>query len=192
MVLSDRMDRLCVDEVTYLLLLDSRTEVTGYAGTLLSEYRPDLIEVYDEENYREQVHSLIWQSGQVLCHSSQANEQNMVRSGELTVSSIRFETYGAVLAQWHDYRVLMLTSGTDCETLPEEWTDCDILIVNGKILHQERVSYRMKMISDGPGKNDGSADGNDNVYYTGDGYHLSMEVSPDGTELLRRDKNWLC
>ena len=187
---SNYLEALNIDKISYLLLTDSKNKTSMYANELLTNFGAANVEVYNEEKYYDNVQILIDQSDNVIKRFSKADYYNTTHIGSLEISSNTYKGRSFVYADIDGFRVLVCKDGTDCALLPKKFTSCDILIVNGTIKNNSAIIRNNVFIADSVA-NIGKYKWfeNDNTYSTDSG-SVSVKIVGDHYS-IRRESVWL-
>lgn len=191
--LSDYLDGTLTSEVSLLLLTDNRYGISNNAGDILENYTVELLEVYDEESYKESVRSSFVLAENKLSHISERSPYNRLVIDDTVTESFVSGENRAVLADIHGLRILLCTDRTDCEQLPQKWKKVDYLIVNGRVFHTSEIDCETIIIT---GKSVDEITGKayekkDRVYYTFNGGNVIIRADKNNNTQIRRDDLWL-
>lgn len=187
---NEHLEALNINKLSYLLLINNKRAAVSYAHELLRDFGTYVVEVYNEEQYYENLHSLINQSDNIICRSPISDSYNTTHIGNMEISSNVFKKGGFVYADIDGFRILVCTDGTDCVLIPENFKQCDILIINGTVSNSERIVRSNVFIAD---RADNSKEytllSNDRVYIS-DGGSLSVKLY-NNRYSIRRESVWL-
>ncbi len=192
-ILTDVLEASLTDYITYMLLPDSDSSVSLYADDILSEYDVGSIEIYNEESFYENVDYYIKRNDNTIFRTDSDIKGNKTVIGDVVINSICTEELHAVFADIGGFRLLICYSGSDLSTLCEEYTDCDVMIINGKIKNPDAVSCGKLIVSDSLKNNRRykKIPQDENIIMTYDGGNIAVSIYGDRHYELRRENNWL-
>ena len=183
---TDYLDAADIRSIRYLLLTDGTRQTSCYARRLMTDYPVDTAEVYDEGNYTEELHTLLWEKDSLLCRTAEDGTvyTTMLEDSEI-ISGVEHGS-GYILLTTEGVKLLICTDGTDCSRLPEACRQCDLMVTNGQILHREEIRSGLAILS---GAADGSITESSSILSTLDGHVI---IRPeDGHYSIRRESVWL-
>ena len=192
-ILEDILEASLTDYITYMLLSDNNNSASLYADDILSEYDVRCIEVYNEESFYENVDYYIKRNDNTIFRTDSDSKGNRTVVGDTVINSICTQDVNGIFADIGGFKLLICYSGSDMSTLPEEYTECDVLIINGKIRNLSAASCGKLIISDSS-KNKRrykKIPQEENVIMTYDGGNIAIRIYGDRRYELRRENNWL-
>lgn len=188
--LNEYLSNSCTEKITYMLLLDDKNACTAYAKQLLETYPIETIQVYDEEDYTENIKLLLSDSDVKIDGSVEK-----VYIDDVKIQTMKEKNCMAVYAKFGTLTILMIEGKTDCKNLPDNWQDTDILIVNGVIENSNLLSAGILAISDeydSLDKYDEMADGDyGKIDATAGKGDISIRAYRQGQIEVRRENGWL-
>lgn len=178
---SEQLDSTLTDSVSLLLLTDSNHRTSLYASHVLKNYPVKTAEVYDLDQYSDEVRSLINDACCRVDHSIKDGKINEVHIGDKTVKSLVTWKSRCIYLDIHGFVILICTDKTDCEKLPEDWLEADLLIVNGMPKNSYLLKYKALIVSD--------AAENKNKYQKLSDAKSLYNTYSEGNIILRLDNN---
>ncbi len=186
--LDDYLTDSCVYQITYMLLLDDKNACTAYAKQILEHYDMESLQVFDKEDYTENIKLLLRPYELVPPDST-------VYIDTVRIQTRKEKNCMAVYANFNGLKLLLIEGKTDCRKLPESWRECDILIVNGDIEHTELLCAGNAVISDEYERlerYDAMANGSyGQLHATAGQGNWSCRVYQRGQTEIRRENGWL-
>ena len=182
------------EEISYLLILDEKSENSAYAQNLMKNYDIGTVHVYDEEKHYEGIHTLVKNNDHKILSKSTDRSNDTIHWNDVDLLINKTEKCGAVKFSYKGIRFLLCEDGTDCMELPYDWRSCEYLIFNGTLLHPEKITTQNIIISDSESNIDtdlSNIDQNDkNVMSTEGSGDIGIRIYENGLLRLRRETNW--
>lgn len=182
------------EDISYLLILDEKSESSAYAQSILKNFDIGTVHVYDEEKHYEGIHTLVKNNEKSILSTSTDKEIDTIHWNDIDLQIDKTEKCGAVKFSFKEISFLLCENGTDCMELPDDWRNCDYLIYNGTLLHPEKIKTDNIIISHSESYIDTDLNNMDQsdatVVSTAGSGDIGIRIFEDGRLRLRRETNW--
>ncbi len=176
--------------VSLLLLADSRERDTGFADIILKKYTVDNTLIYDSEHIYSDTKALAEKySNAVYAESSEGLD---FYGTKITV--YRQGTGSAVMLSIYGENILLCSDGFDVGELSGYDDSIYRTVINGKIKNADKINTGGFIISDEKAavqSYDNIFEINENVYATGGSGNLALRVYKNGEIIQGRERAWL-
>ena len=193
-VVSDYLEDLSFNDLSYMLIAGKDRQSSAFAENILKSTNVKTIQVYDEKNMYERLHSLIFSSDEVILSDSERHGINTFKCCGTDISVYKTENTDALSFTINDNKYVILCGDSDCLLLPECFLECDYLILCGRLSEPKRMKAENIIISDSPSlaqEDIESLEGEyKNLYYTAGCGNIGIRSYHGGKTEIRREKAW--
>ena len=189
------LDDISADELSFMLITDKTSGAAAFAENVLSSHHAKAIQVYNEEKLTERLHSRVMLSDKVILSDKNQPAISIYSCCGTDIYIYRTEKTNALSFKARDKQFLILCGDNDAALLPASFTECDYLVINGKLASPEIIKTENIIVSDSPSKAQDDIESlgeySSRLYYTAGRGSIGIRMYPGGSTDIRRESSWL-
>ena len=192
-IVKDYLNGTQTKSLSLLMLTDRGWSCSAYGERLLSDFPTDTVLVYDLQRWPDSLQQALTNVNYAQCCDSRTAPRQQLMYKDKTLIAYKDKTHHAVYADLNGYHILMCQGEMDAALLPDDWQQGDLLILHGRIDNKQVLSYNAAIVADRAdhARQYLSLAQRENIWYTWDGQHIVVRLSPDHATEIRRERLWV-